>query len=141
MKTIEVNPAWEELGYGRHRVVYKLPSGNVIKFPKGPYGEVANRWEALVWKCRNNLEALPQFIQDCLIEGTQFARCRLIPGTKVLIMEGVVHTGYRSDYPWTRKIDLYQVGKNKAGKIVAYDYAEFYDRDADLAALAVKGIK
>jgi len=106
--------AWKFIGEGNDRKVYQLPSGNVIKIPiPHTNGEFVNCREDYLWKNRINYDE-------------QFARCRLIPGTFLLVMEFVKTFSCSSDYKnlpnWCSYIDCSQVGLNKKGKLVAYDY-------------------
>ncbi|KKN65621.1 hypothetical protein LCGC14_0479370 [marine sediment metagenome] len=127
---------WKHLGGGRHRDVFRLPSGNVIKFPIGEAGEVANLWEALVWKFRNRQSRMPLFIYEYMKHIEAIARCRMIPRTKVLIMEFVDREGVNPP-SWTYRMDCAQVGLTKSGHLVAYDFAEFRCHELRDASLAV----
>lgn len=97
---------------GRHRVAFS--NGRcVFKFPINDYGYHDNAWE--YHKFRNRTEkSLPM------------ARCRIIDIKEipVLVMEFVTQVPYGKDMPsWADFIDCQQVGWNKKGEIVAYDYA------------------
>lgn len=111
------NPNWIYLGSGRHREVWRLPSGNVLKIPKGMTGEAANVEESKMWINRFNLE-------DCHSDW-KLARCRLIPGTFILVMEYLrPHKMCYDELPyWCQLVDGGQVGFNRKGELVAYDYA------------------
>ncbi len=95
----------------------------VIKVPHVPEGEVANQLEYANYKA----------------EPSNKARCRLIKlnGLQVIVMEKVrrVHDPSPSrreppeepwpeDPPaWVYRVDAHQVGYNRKGELVAYDYA------------------
>jgi hypothetical protein len=135
---------WIRLGKGRHRITYLLPSGNVLKVPRDDGGERANIREAEAWRNRNDPEKVV-----CYRKGWKLARCRLVKGTKLLVMEfikGLNEFGLDSKFedeqfpPWCKEIsvpdnqppqghwgwnvDAEQVGLNKKGELVAFDYAE-----------------
>ena len=123
-ETKELHPNWEFLGCGRHRHAWRLPSGNVIKIPKGGGGEYANEREARAWSLRHNREAV-----EPLMRTFEFARCRLIPDTSILVMEYVdPYENSSIDYAalplWAKQVDCQQVGHNRQGRLVAYDFAE-----------------
>lgn len=118
---------WKYLGEGRHRKVYALPSGrNVIKIPIGRRGEVANLWEAIVWRNRHEQATWPWMLQN-EIRGIKLARCRLVPGTYNLVMEKLLTCKSRPSDPWVMDVDCYQVGKDRQGRFKAYDFAQFED--------------
>jgi hypothetical protein len=90
-----------------------------LKLPYTDDGEEANRYEHAVYKRRKVKERL--------------AKCRLVKlyGLNCLLMEKVremteeevcEHTAGGHDY-WIYTIDCEQVGYNRRGKIVAWDYA------------------
>lgn len=146
---IKPRDGWILIGQGRHRMCYLLPSGYVLKAPFSESGEKANRLEAEMWRNRHDSGSLPRWARDW-----KFARCRLIPGTDLLVMEFVWPTfsawfggssqktkGVEKHFPeWSRRffpvglddlpywarieIDCEQVGFNRKGELVAYDYAE-----------------
>lgn len=120
---------WEYLGKGRHRKVYGLPSGrNVIKVPIGRMGKAANLWEAIVWRTRKDQINWPWMLQN-EIRSIKPARCRLVPGTYLLVMERLEKVDYpltlNKAYPWIGEVDLFQVGRDRQGEIKAYDFAQF----------------
>lgn len=121
------------LGEGRNRQVWRR--GNyVFKFPLNQYGVSDNNHEAQVYQLslRKKLYC-------------KYARCRLVlPWGTVLVMEFAGYPGpgsrpvtnaegkddptyhyisWKNNLPtWCNSIDCGQVGYNRAGKIVAYDY-------------------
>ena len=138
---IKPNKLWPIVGHGRHRDVYRLPSGNVIKFPRGTAGEVANIWEAIVWRFRYHRDNLPEFIRRCMDDEAQYARCRLVPRTNILVMEFVRFEHINGLPHWAQGMDGGQAGINSAGNIVAYDYADFCDDDLELAQVAIESAR
>lgn len=112
MKPIDVSQL-KCIGEGRNRRVYLLPSGkNVIKVPLNDDG-----------------------ISDNCVEDSRFrkhrakwyplARCRLLDYTKYyLIMEYVkpAKKPYDCGEAWVYSVDCGQVGFNRAGRLVAFDY-------------------
>lgn len=105
-KRFNLNPVeLEFLGSGRHRSTFLLPSRkNVIKFPLTDRGFAANLKEA----SRDNWP-------------WPVARCKLLQD--LLIME-YIDLDFKGNKPlWAEEIDCYQVGINKFGQYVAYDYA------------------
>jgi|SRR5579859_2584968 len=112
--------AYEYLGSGRHRSVWR--HGNyVIKVPMCEKGIYDNFHERYVWLNRNANR----------FSWAKYARCRLIG--VILIMEYARYPGPLSDSngfipfdkvpDWASYIDCQQVGYNRRGEIVAYDYA------------------
>ncbi len=123
------------LGEGRNRQVWRR--GNyVFKFPMNTYGVDDNYHEAETYK-RSLSE--PMYCQ--------YARCRIVlpygtvlvmefagypgPGTKPFTLSdgtvddtyhGIMWSHMRHLPAWCDSIDCGQVGYNRAGKIVAYDY-------------------
>lgn len=121
---IQPREGWKYLGTGGTRECYLLPSGNVLKIPRCLAGADGNHKEALLWKKRHAPEEI-----DGWYDGWSFARCRIIPGTDLLVMEYVEPYQSRGllsyDLPkWCTRVDCAQVGFNRAGQLVAYDYAE-----------------
>lgn len=103
---------------GRHRIVYRFPSGNyVIKFPMNRDGEKANQEEANLYSFYKDKPQL------------RFARCRLFKwkGVSALVMEYVERPPYiepkKKPY-WTCQIDNGQYGYNRSQRLVAYDYSD-----------------
>lgn len=118
---------WEYIDRGRHRVVFLAPSGrSVVKFPRNSYGEEANYREAEMSR------------QGCTPYGPDgsLARCRLIRGLMILVMERVapVTKEWRQAAPdshWCWSVDASQVGHTRHGVLVAYDYADDYRPSVD----------
>ena len=100
------------IGTGRHRVAF----GNdrvVFKIPKNDNGFHDNAWEFRKYLKRTK-DTLP------------LAKCRLIDikNIPVLVMELVKPIPPKEKLPsWVDCVDCQQVGRNKNGDIVAYDYA------------------
>lgn len=98
------------IGSGRHREVYRLSDRNVIKIPIGEDGIGSNYSEARTYRaCRSDPD------------GIQYARCRLLQDGS-LVMEYVEEVEDHEKPEWSSYIDCGQVGRNRTGKIVAYDY-------------------
>ena len=104
---------------GRTRNVFNFGK-YVVKVPKNFYGVIDNEWEG----CVSNSE-------DCDPEDVQYARTRLDywKGVPVVFMEYVEYAsdeqiskrlGYVPE--WTMSVDCGQVGFNRKGRLVAYDY-------------------
>ena len=97
---------------GRHRAVFSN-GRNVFKYPINDYGFHDNAWEYRKYSNRTD-KSFPM------------ARCRIIDIKEIpiLVMEFVEQVPYGKDMPsWADFIDSQQVGWNKKGDIVAYDYA------------------
>lgn len=96
------------LGSGRNRTTYLLPSGKyVLKIPRNEAGVFDNADE----------EALSLY--------KTHARCRTIKlfGTLCLVMEYVEQASLDKELPtWCDFVDCRQVGYNRKGKLLAYDY-------------------
>lgn len=105
------------LGEGRNRIVFRHGSF-AIKVPLNWEGAADNRYEAETYRWYRSGGLLGHY-----------ARCRLIPGTAILVME-LVDLVSRSiegcDLPeWCDWVDCGQVGLTKYGKLVAYDYGRY----------------
>ena len=100
------------VGQGRHRRGMLFPSGKyILKVPINTEGQQANEEEA------------ERYQTDYSEKG---ARCRMIDykGFPCLVMEAVKPNLYSSsDCPFLHEVDCGQVGMNRKGKIVAYDYS------------------
>jgi hypothetical protein len=113
---------FEYIGDGCSRSVYR--HGNyVIKLPLDDYGISANAREAHRWKKYGYSGEIP------------YARCRLLPNSGILVMEYARYTipgktlpdgfvPYEEAPDWTKWVDCQQVGYNRTGRLVAYDYGE-----------------
>lgn len=105
------------LHQGAGRAVYLSRSGQfVYKVPLNAWGLEANLREHQIYRH-------PE--RDRPIEHSRVARCRLAP-SGVLVME-LVRIGTRKERAehlpmWATEIDSEQVGWNRAGHPVAYDY-------------------
>lgn len=108
---------WEYIGEGRNRAVYR--HGNyVVKVPLNVYGVGDNYHEYHVFRH-------PERYDYC-----SYARCRLMG--QLLIMQYARFVGPLSDETgyipyanapkWADTIDCNQIGYNRFGQIVAYDY-------------------
>ncbi len=109
------------IGEGRNRQVFR--HGNyVYKFPLNEYGVHDNNHEAHTY--RESLRR-PMYCK--------YARCKLVlPWATVLVMEYARYPGPLSDAEgyigfdkcpeWAYSIDCCQVGYDRRGQIVAYDY-------------------
>jgi hypothetical protein len=105
---------FQRLGAGRNRIVFLSPSGrNVVKVPINDWGISNNTTEALYWRERDQ-KTVP------------LARCRIFCDGLLLAMETVdtLSRWTYADLPWAVQIDCGQVGRNRKGQFVAYDYTE-----------------
>lgn len=98
----------EFIGEGRNRRVYKH-KGYVVKIPINEYGLADNEFEAQTFKKWH--KEFP------------YARCRMVG--VCLVMEYVEHTFEKKLPEWTMSVDCGQVGYNRDGKLLAYDYGRF----------------
>jgi len=98
------------LGIGRHRTVLRWRNW-VLKIPHHEMGFYDNWKEARTFR-------------ECHYpEGNeQYARCRLLKNGW-LLMEYVEHMPWQSAPHWADCIDCRQVGYNRRGAVVAYDFA------------------
>jgi len=112
---------------GRHRATFLAPCGTkVYKFPIGMAGVRANKREFRWWKGvkEGSIGKREKWKK-------RIAWCNLIKG-RVIVMERLKEIKFESwwdsDYckfpKWAERLDCCQVGKNKKGKWVFYDYAE-----------------
>ena|ERR1700722_15537932 len=105
---------FEYIGSGRSRAVWR--HGNyVVKIPLNEAGIHDNLYERSVFQRRHQKG----------YDWGHFARCRLL-GT-ILIMQYVEYTFNYADikpgvHDWTYRIDGLQIGHNRFGQLVAYDY-------------------
>ena len=103
------------IGWGRHRAVFRR--GNiVVKVPLSEYGVADNEREARYYR----MEQEYYNIKYC--KENHLARCFMF-NQICLVMEYVKPApelwGIES---WTSAVDCGQIGHNKIGKLVAYDY-------------------
>lgn len=110
------------IGEGRNRAVWRIGSkgSHVIKIPLNEYGVGDNFHEAETYRRSKGKRTY-----------VQYAQCRLF-GETCLIMEYAGYIGPKSDEngyiklencpEWAYSVDCWQVGYNRNGRIVAYDY-------------------
>jgi hypothetical protein len=114
LESLLVNAGFRRLNAGRHRLAFLSPSGrNVVKVPINDFGVLDNGRESTKWGKRAEMWPL--------------ARCRLFCDGLLLVMEAVKIDPERSfsDLPeWAGWIDCGQVGLNRKGEFVTYDYAD-----------------
>lgn len=111
---------------GRARIGFLSPNGKwVVKLAKDLDGDADNRKEYDRWKHREGSDWVP------------LARCKVV-NEHVLVMEcvittfdplGEVHLSHKESLKinrcaWKDYIDCAQVGVNRKGEVVAYDYAQ-----------------
>ena len=106
--------SFEWIGCGRNRTVFR--HGNwVIKVPLNDYGFADNDHEHRIFR-KYGVEPNPDKVR--------YARCRMIG--QLLVMEHVDETSQRDALPeWASYIGGNQVGLNRSGKWVAFDYGRF----------------
>lgn len=114
----------ELLGSGSTRVVYRYDENTVVKVPRGEYGEKMNANEARMY-----IEEVERLERNGIPpENCGFARCWLArlhedDEIDVLFMEFVIKARHhKSKHKNLRHVDRSQVGYNKAGKLVKFDY-------------------
>lgn len=110
-----LGPSWSCLGWGRHRRVLKR--GNVvIKIPMNLDGVAANLMERKIFLERR-------------YDGI-FAPCRMI-GDGCLMMRAVddIYSKEHLHPDWVNNlVDGAQVGIDRNGRVMVYDYSEEFDR-------------
>ncbi len=99
------------LGEGRNRLVF-LHGNFVVKVPRNDYGCYDNEREADISRSFRHGNG-----------GIHYARCRLIPGSFILVME-LVDLVFKNpkENGWWDFVDCQQVGLTRFGKLVAYDF-------------------
>ena len=104
---------FKELGKGRHRICFTSTTRQfVFKVPSCLAGIAANDWEGSIFSeeyARHKLfyiDGIPIVIME-----------------KVRILEGDELKNAYQNYDWVSSIDGGQVGMNRKGEIVAYDFA------------------
>lgn len=109
--TILTKKYGEPIGVGRSRAAFRSKSV-VFKIPINGQGFHDNAWEARNYQKRTE-KSLPM------------AKCRIIDinDIPILAMELVEYIPYNESPKWADWVDCRQVGKNKKGEVVAYDYA------------------
>ena len=109
---------------GRTRNVFDLGKGYVVKIPCSPGGEGDNDWEGSIFNGEDRDDL-------CAVQYPDRKRLVYVGKYKIpiLFMELVMPLtgdkiiklfGYEPD--WVRSVDGGQVGVNKHGRLVAYDY-------------------
>lgn len=105
---------YDLLSIGRNRIVFKLKSGNyVLKFPLSNNGETDNDWEGSV--CINNEDP----------EEIQYPRTKWVcyEGFVCVVMDCINENIANYELPdWVSSVDNQQVGLNRKGRLVAFDY-------------------
>src|ERR1035437_377818 len=101
----------QPVGVGGKRAAFGN-SRTVFKIPINPQGFHDNAWEYRNYKNRT-AKSFPM------------ARCRIIDikDIPILVMEHIAPIPYDESPKWADWVDCRQVGKNRKGKIVAFDYA------------------
>ena len=98
------------LGTGRHRTVFDMGDGWVLKLPQNIYGDGSNDLEV-------------QLANSDEPSDIPFARCDMVDffGIPAVKMEKVEQA--RGNLPeWTNYVDCGQVGWTQDGRLVAYDF-------------------
>lgn len=107
---------------GRTRDCYFVSDDFVVKVPLDDDGCFDNERESRIYKIHSE-----QIKQNCHYDGDpHYAKCQLeyIWSIPILFMERVrIPVSYKGLPNWIGFIDCMQVGYNKQGKLVAYDYA------------------
>lgn len=113
----KLNAKYEFVGAGRNRATFKLKSGNyVLKVPLNYHGGSDNNFE---FKQSKNNTLFP----DIVLPKTKLVE---VDGFGCLIMENIniIDLAESDNLPeWTTFIDCCQVGYNKKGILMPYDYA------------------
>lgn len=108
---------------GRNRNVFKMPGGYVVKIPSCMDGIQDNDWEGSL----SNSEEGTGFDTGYI----QYARTRMCyyKNIPIVFMEYVeylptfkIEERYGSEPDWCWSVDSGQVGSNKYGRLVAFDY-------------------
>lgn len=108
---------------GRNRNVFKMPGGYVVKLPSGFDGIQDNDWEGSI----SNSPEGTGF--DCGY--IQYARTRMCyyKEVPIVFMEYVEYKNknqiielFGKEPDWCLSVDCGQVGVNKGGRLVAFDY-------------------
>lgn len=132
-----VRQGWKPIGAGRHRVTFHKENSNVvIKVPVLRYSKK--------WMCRFTPTPKDANIQEALLyrnnrngpdprTGAIYAPCRLL-SNGCLMMRYVKPLNYHSPVyqaaRWIKNLwDGDQVGRDKNGIVMAYDYASELNRD------------
>lgn len=125
----ECKARYPKLGQGRHRVGFRVSKSLIVKVPHSYEGERANISEA------------ERFKQEGYSGDVPYALCAIkyVRGVPLLEMEYINQCdyGYLPSEPhadaytpteerplWTSNVDSCQIGYNRFGLLVAYDYSE-----------------
>lgn len=148
----EIPDSWIPLGKGRHRRAYLTPNGYVVKVPRWIDGEEANILEAKAWKNRHDESYLKKTLNlingaklaRCrLIPSTYILVMEFVWPNGDGEIGGALSQRFQDaeehwpawarnrfqhvdseDLPiWAQWLDCQQVGFNRKGELVAYDYA------------------
>lgn len=113
----ELRAKYEFIGLGRNRMVFKLKSGNyVLKFSLSFNGEADNDWEGCLVTNKNKI-----FSEERV--RTPKTKWIKYQGFVCVLMEYIKPIEYEKDLPvWAKSVDGQQVGTNKKGIALAYDY-------------------
>lgn len=107
---------------GRNRNVFSMPGGYVVKLPRNLDGIIDNDWEGSV-------SNTPESLNDPDYE--QYPKTRMVyqGDVPVVFMEFIlaltseeIVARFGSEPDWVWSIDGGQVGVNKNGRLVAFDY-------------------
>ncbi len=96
------------LGYGRNRAVFRR-GDHVFKVPINDCGVTDNSHEAYLSQRYGKTEGY-----------VPYAKCRMFG--LILVMEYVDHVGSTKTPDWTWSVDGGQVGRNRKGELLAYDF-------------------
>lgn len=105
---------YEFLGKGGQRIVFLKNKSTVIKVPLSFDGMLANESEARLYKKYKKNGEIP------------YAKCKLIThaeGVSLLEMEWVDDRCIDKYPKWSEFVDCQQIGYDRNGKLVAFDYA------------------
>lgn len=107
---------------GRNRNVFLLPGGYVVKIPKNFHGIGDNDWEGSVSNTKESIDD-PYYVQ--------YPKTRLVykGDVAIVFMEFItpmsskdIISRFGEEPDWVDSVDGGQVGVNKNGRLVAYDY-------------------
>lgn len=97
------------IGCGRNRAVFRR-GRVVVKVPINAAGVDDNLYEVSLFERYGQTKGY-----------VPYARCRR--AGLLLVMEYVMHVGWHSNQPsWCPSVDCGQLGKNRKGRLVAYDF-------------------
>lgn len=113
---------YECVGLGRHRIVFKLKGGNyVIKFPLGCSGEADNDWEGCLVSNKKKYHKDEEIV---ILPKTKWLNYH---GFVCVIMEYLDEDKLKDvkKPKWANFVDDGQVGVNKDGLVLAFDYGVY----------------